>query len=270
MGRSRRIYELLLHVWPLVKVAFHLGKQPVIGPLFRPLMDERSNQVTVLPVNESIPVGQNSPLPVKLLLSLAQQASERFIMSDCLCRSREGCQEHSRDLGCLFLGEGAAQIHPSLGRLASLDEVRAHIERASAEGLLPMIVHTRFDALTLGIPYRRMLTICFCCECCCIVHRGLRTGPSSFWKAVQPLPGLSVSVGDECTQCGLCAPSCPVRAISMDHDRAIISEACIGCGCCASECPTGAIRLQVDDEQAALQGLLGRVQKYGDIRRVLA
>jgi UDP-glucose 4-epimerase len=182
-----------------------------------------------------------------------------------LCRSRENCQIHSRELGCLFLGEGAAQIHPSLGHLASIDEVHAHVDRATAANLLPMIVHTRFDALTLGIPYRRMLTICFCCECCCVVHQGLRIGPASFWKTVQPLPGFSVRVGEECTQCGQCALTCPVHVISMNHDKAIIGEGCIGCGRCVDECPMQAIQMALGEEQAVLQGLLERVRRYGDI-----
>jgi hypothetical protein len=34
-----------------------------------------------------------------------------------------------------------------------------------------------------------MLTVCFCCECCCAVRNGLRVGPQEFLDILVRLPG---------------------------------------------------------------------------------
>lgn len=47
---------------------------------------------------------------------------------------------------------------------------------------------------------------------------------------------------EECIGCGLCVDECPVSAIAVENDVAVVSEDdCIECGACESECPNGAI-----------------------------
>jgi UDP-glucose 4-epimerase len=194
-----------------------------------------------------------------------ERASARFIMDHCMCRRGEDCQAYPQDFGCLFLGDGAAQIDPALGRSASVDEALAHVGQAMEIGLMPVIVHAAFDSWVLGIPYRRTLSVCFCCECCCAVHQGLKLGPRSFWNTVLRLPGLRVTVGPECVACGACSDVCYVRAISLNNGRAHVGEPCKGCGRCAAMCPTGAITLRVADESEILGRLLARIEQQADI-----
>ena len=48
---------------------------------------------------------------------------------------------------------------------------------------------------------------------------------------------------EKCTGCGVCVEGCPVEAISLKKDKAVIDEnTCIECGLCVDECPTDAIR----------------------------
>ncbi len=44
-----------------------------------------------------------------------------------------------------------------------------------------------------------------------------------------------------CTGCESCVSACPVEAISMKSDKALISDECIDCGACVDECPVEAI-----------------------------
>jgi Fe-S-cluster-containing hydrogenase component 2 len=265
MGNSKHIYDLLLSLWPLYKVGYWIGKQPGIGSLLNPIFSSKIHQVTMIPVNESINQGDQIVLPYSLLMQLVEHASTRFIMTECVCRSHENCRSYPVDLGCLFLGDGAAQIHPSMGRSCNVDEAKSHIQRGVENGLYPLIAHTIIDAVTMGIPYKRMLTVCFCCECCCVVQRGMRRGPASLMKVVQRLPGLRVVVGNECEECGDCVEACPARAISLNHRGAEISEECKGCGICVKACPYGAIRMEMEGKMDILAGFSERMKSYADI-----
>ncbi|MFZ2097514.1 MAG: 4Fe-4S binding protein [Anaerolineales bacterium] len=265
MGNSRRIYDLWLSLWPLYKVGLWLGKQPGIGRMIKPAFSNKIHQVTMIPVNEVITQGEQIVLPYTLLMQLVEQASACFIMSECVCRRHEDCQTYPIDLGCLFLGDGAAQIHSSMGEACDVAKAKRHIQRGMEAGLYPLIAHTMIDALTLGIPYRRMLTICFCCECCCVVQRGMQKGPKSLLQVIQPLPGLRLTVGEECGACGLCIEKCPVGAISTNHRGVEIGEGCKGCGICVHECPNEAIKMEIDGNQDLLEGFRERMISYADI-----
>ncbi len=257
-----------MKLWPLSKVAYKLGNQPFFGPLIRPIFSTRSNQAIIIPVNEAVQRDGSAVLPYTLLPALIEQASSRFIMSHCMCRRNEACQTYPREIGCLFLGDGAAEINPDLGHSASTAEARQHATRAMQEGLVPLIAHTVFDSYLLGIPYRRMLTICFCCDCCCTVRHGLRMGPPAFEQIVTRLPGLRLEVGEACLGCETCLETCYVNAISMQDGRAFIDDdRCKGCGRCAETCPVGAITLYMDERVNALESLLAGIDQHTDIRK---
>jgi UDP-glucose 4-epimerase len=248
LNGPKYLYDLLTHFWPLTNLAFRMGRRPIVGAVVRPFFSPRHHRATVIPVNEAIPRGDNTPLPYDLLTPLVEQASQRFIMHGCVCRQGGNCQHYPQDLGCLYLGDGAARINPRLGRLASAAETLGHLERTLQAGLTPMVVHTAFDAYLLGIDYRRMLTVCFCCDCCCAVRQGLRYAPPDFRAIVQPLPGLQVAFGRGCIECGACQEVCYVNAITLpsaDHGQGVIAESCLGCGRCAQVCPVGAIELRL-------------------------
>lgn len=47
---------------------------------------------------------------------------------------------------------------------------------------------------------------------------------------------------EECVGCETCVPVCPVEAITMADEKAIIDqETCTACGTCIGECPVEAI-----------------------------
>lgn len=48
---------------------------------------------------------------------------------------------------------------------------------------------------------------------------------------------------EDCVACGVCIEECPVGAISMNGDGAVIDErTCIRCGKCHDVCPQDAVR----------------------------
>jgi formate hydrogenlyase subunit 6/NADH:ubiquinone oxidoreductase subunit I len=54
---------------------------------------------------------------------------------------------------------------------------------------------------------------------------------------------------EKCKGCALCVPVCPVQAISMVDDKAIIDQKkCNACLRCIDECPTDAIRHTFEKE----------------------
>ena len=46
---------------------------------------------------------------------------------------------------------------------------------------------------------------------------------------------------NKCNGCGACVAVCPVNAITIENEKAVISDACVQCGACVSQCPQGAI-----------------------------
>ena len=268
MGRSIVFHNALMRLWPLGKLVYWLGNRPLVGPLLTPFFGALDAEAIIIPVQEAVSGGENVALPYRLLVSIVEQASHRFLMNECLCRRGEGCETYPHDLGCLFLGDAVTQINPLHGRLVQKDEVLAHMRRATDLGLVPLVVHSRFDAWSLGIPYRQMLGICFCCDCCCAVRQGLRLGPPAFWEAVTRLPGLTLEVSGACVSCGKCVDVCYVQAVALHNGRANIDMTrCKGCGRCIAVCPTGAIGLHMDERVDSLSRIMARIDGRTSIGR---
>ena len=149
--------------------------------------------------------------------------------------------------------------------MVDVDKAVAHVQQAMDVGLVPLVVHSAFDAWMLGIPYHRTLAICFCCDCCCAIRQGLRLGPPVFWDTVLRLPGLTVMVGPECAGCEVCVEVCHVHAISLSDGQAHISDVCKGCGRCVAVCPNDAIIFHIADDVDVLGRLLARIEQRTDI-----
>lgn len=48
---------------------------------------------------------------------------------------------------------------------------------------------------------------------------------------------------DKCTGCGACIEVCPIDAIRLQNDKAVVGDDCVECGACVNECPNEAIEV---------------------------
>lgn len=263
MGYSDKVVRGFLSLWPFTHLVKRLSPYTPFRQLFAPLIKDDIFQVTFIPVAEDIPSPQSTVLPRKVIARLIRESSHRFIHNGCICRNQEGCVNYPRELGCIFLGEAASRLHPSLGHRASVEECLEHLEWASEVGLTGMIGRIWFDAMALGVvsDFGNFLVICFCCDCCCLVRTDLRNAGAGFKRAIRKMEAVSVAVTDRCEGCGTCAETCFVGAISLEGGRARIDrEKCKGCGRCAMVCPREAIEVEFDEEDELWRELLERVR----------
>ena len=255
-------YKLITQLWKLARVERWLHQIPFLHHWLKSSLDTSpdDNDATLIPIRAVVEQGTNTVLPYPILQPLIELAQGHFLLDRCPCRSAEGCHAYPRDFGCLYLGPAVNDIPPAVGRKVSASEAMRHLTQGIQLGLVPMIVHARFDAEMLSIDYTQMLAVCFCCDCCCTVRHHLRMGPSSFDETIHRLPGLTVRVQENCIACSQCAEQCPVHAISIGESAMIDQETCIGCGLCQAVCPVDAIQLHIEDSDKAIEDIYRRIR----------
>ena len=97
--------------------------------------------------------------------------------------------------------------------------------------------------------------ICNCCPCCCEAMLAAQR-----FGHMNPVhtSNFMAHVEDNCTGCGRCLPTCPVKIIRLETEQAdgrgrktaVIDEAlCLGCGVCVRNCPRGALRLELRQQR---------------------
>lgn len=230
--------------------AFTMSRLPgmvKIHPWFR----EDLSDIRWLPVEEKVEVPSSVPIPIELLDRFIEEASKRYVITGgCGCRIACGCKDYPQEIGCLFLGDSADEVPEAISSEVTVEEAKAHVKKALDAGLVPLIGKVGQDNTIFGVKERRRLvTICFCCECCCI-SRILRFVELEDLDPVFPrLDGVVMEITDDCKGCGKCVDSCYIKALSVPYGKAQISEYCRACGRCIKECPKGAIKMKITDPE---------------------
>jgi UDP-glucose 4-epimerase len=263
--RGKAVRKSPLINFNMVELAFRMMKIPGVARRHSWSRGDLNN-MRFLPVNEEIEAPEGFPLPIELLYRLIDEASYRVVIDYCFCRRGCDCKTYPVSTGCLVLGAGAKQIATSVRREVGVEEARRHTDDAVATGLVPFIGKIRLDNLLYGIKdHGRFLTVCFCCECCCVSRFTQHIPIADLEPAYTRLPGVEVIVSDECVGCGECVEGCFMNAISVEGGKAVIGEYCRACGRCATVCPSEALEVRLTDP-AFLEEAYRQISGYVNIK----
>jgi len=253
--------------WPLIKYGKRSSNVPLLKHIINPFFKYPYNELTSIPIGVELKTPDSVALPTRVVERFIEQASQIFILDECICRSILSCKKHPKNLGCMALGKGTERMHPSQGSFVGFEEAKAHVQRAAAEGLIANIAHVWIDVLAFGLwDFKRLMFICFCDDCCCLYRTNMKRPGPNLMRTYQRLPGVSINLNEElCNGCGVCAGECFMSMIEMRDGLPRILDDCKGCARCVQLCPQKALRLDMDDENLVFRQLMERVRDVADI-----
>jgi len=229
-----------------VKLAVRMVSFPGIRKI-HPWVDPEKNLSGSLPINVELR-SDDIPLPEEVVHEFIDISSHRWIMNVCGCRHAYSCENHSQDMGCLFMGESVLDTLPGLGRLVSKEEAHEHVKKAVEQKLIPCIGKAKIDHFLLNVKDKgKLLAVCFCCHCCCIAGFFKDLPLDQLNRLSPPIEGLDLEVSDNCTGCGTCIEYCIHGAISVENGKSVRSEYCRLCGRCAMYCPSKAVKITLNN-----------------------
>jgi Na+-translocating ferredoxin:NAD+ oxidoreductase subunit B len=193
-----------------------------------------------VPFARVIVIDQNIPnavtvQPYDRLLPYLEKAKHIAVVA-CHCRHMGELLDNPctkpKDV-CLAVGPGALYMSEyGLGKLISKEQAYDALKRSEEAGLVHCVSNTG----------KHLDFICNCCICHCDNLKSLKAYAAAGSSALSSF--ISEIEGDNCIGCGDCIGRCPMQALTLVEDVAIVDKKrCIGCGLCMSVCPSGAIKL---------------------------
>ena len=255
-----------------------LTRLPILKQLHRKKNAPRGYDIEaaqIIPVNLNIGDYETQVIPLKLMDYFIDKAGT-IVIVQCPCRVTNDCQNHSKDLGCVWMGRGAANLDlknlpgGSNGRYATKEEAKAHVRLALKDGLIPALGKLRGDAKAYNVlEYEdEFMNFCFCCSCCCITA-GYKYGNSDYKKYIKRMKGVKmVTDNKKCIGCGTCFKVCIYDGLKMVKGKSVHTDNCIACGRCEQVCPEGAISTVFDeniDIDKVMDEIIQRYEKIVDI-----
>jgi len=233
--------------------------------------DERENYGHYIPVD--LPMGdfENEVVPYKVFEHFINKASN-IVLRTCPCRERWDCQDHSKQFGCIFMGDDTKNmiLDSSEGYVATKEQALEHVRNAIAEGLVPTIGRNVAEAEDgHGVKDTgKFLSGCFCCECCCIAVKTSQYASVSSMTGDNPgeKKGWKIKVDPEkCDGCSTCVDTCPFKLRYIEEGKSSVDNSyCAGCGRCVNVCPNGAISIEVEDPEY-LEKYIAKVESIVDV-----
>jgi len=196
----------------------------------------RTKAYRYIPVKEAIEVTQQGVYDYDMMEDVIQRARV-IAVAHCPCRVAaqlrgRGC-DHLLEV-CLKFDELAEYlIEREFAREITKAEALEIIRQSEEDGLVHFVDNVQGD----------VKHNCNCCGCCCWNVGSIRRRkiPRDLIMATYFITEVDEEV---CNGCGNCVDVCPVNAITIVDDLAIIDkEWCIGCGLCRTRCPLEATKL---------------------------
>ncbi len=191
-----------------------------------------------IPIGKSIHGTKQSVYPYHAMETVIDQA-EVIAVAHCPCRVSyslwgRGC-DHPKEVCMKFNDMARFVIDRELARKITKEEARGIIKISEEAGLVHFVDNAEGD-----IQHN-----CNCCGCSCwnvgAIRR--RKTPRDVLMATYFIRETDL---DACIGCGQCVEICPVDAVELIDDVAVVDkEWCIGCGVCAGECPSNAIEIKL-------------------------
>lgn len=261
--------DFLKKFWPILGITARAVQLPVVGKFVAlvtaPIFSKKNFNITYIPINKNIEGTGNTFLPQTVVEALIRRSAHRVILNRCSCRDSKGCENYPVEYACTLLGEGSKEVDPRIAKHVSIDEAISHMNQKIKEGLIPMTGRVKMDNYFYGVRDKgKLLTICYCCRCCCTILDTVKYLPQDVADSLVRLKGLRISIDNSiCDICGICVDECFINAISIDsgniiHDMSL----CKGCGKCISACPKEAIKAEIDNVDEAIEELTGRIERF--------
>ncbi len=195
-----------------------------------------------IPIHRSLKQDVQAVLPHDMMDTVLDNAT-RFAVAHCPCRVEAGLMgrpcEHPLEV-CLKFDEMADYlIDHGLGKEITREEARETVRKAAEIGLVHFV-----DNAAGKVKHN-----CNCCGCACWNVGSIRRRkiPRDELMAVY---FIRETDPEQCVGCGECIDICPVEAIKLKDDMAVVDEKwCIGCGVCATKCEFDALRIRYREDQ---------------------
>ena len=189
------------------------------------------------PASLAVDVPMQGVLPQEQIGPIVE-ATTKIAVAHCPCRmsakvlGRTDCQ-HSLEV-CLKYDEMAEfVIDKGLARELSMDEALQILKDCEKEGLVHMVDNAQ----------GQIKHTCNCCGHYCW-NVGIIKRHKVPRDVLMDVYFIRATETDECIGCGACIEICPVEAVKLVDDKAMVdTDWCIGCGVCAVSCPTEAISI---------------------------
>lgn len=195
----------------------------------------------VVPIEQEIEQKHDDVLPYEDVKAIINRF-DTIAVSTCYCRHEKDlldkpCHVTKERENCFCFGQTAEfVIKYNFGKQVSKEEALKIMDKARKDGLVHKAFHVKQDV------NNEEYAICNCCKCCCGTFQIYYLGGAPMQSYSSYMAKVESS---DCTGCGVCEEACPMEAIKMTDDIALVNkEKCIGCGVCSYQCPVTAIKLE--------------------------
>lgn len=162
----------------------------------------------------------------------------------CYCRHKREHQGRScnaeMDICMTFNTVAASLVRNGYARRVERTECKELLHRAWEQNLAQF-----GENVQNGVNF-----ICNCCSCCC---EAMLAAQRFGYEHPVHTSNYIASVAENCSGCGHCLATCPVKVISLEAENAdgsgrksavIDEDHCLGCGVCARNCRIEALSMQ--------------------------